>query len=201
MPQVLEFNHTDQLAPFRDPWKTLLERTEGGDVSSSRSNGSKPIGGHYGSGQNPACFWSLWTATIPRVFVPLVVRTESMKVGRLRVLTYPLHDWGSFYGPIGPNANATLAGCLGPYSSNSPRLGHFRVAMAGRAGHRLSWRSTNVASGGVPSVYNRLGTAPLLSIWPERGDAYWTSRQPKWLQRFRNAAQRLAKQGGVSYLR
>lgn len=33
--------------------------------------------------------------------VPFCVRTERRKVGSLRMLTYPLNDWGTFFGPIG----------------------------------------------------------------------------------------------------
>ena len=32
--------------------------------------------------------------------VPFCVRTERRKVGALRMLTYPLNDWGTFYGPV-----------------------------------------------------------------------------------------------------
>src|SRR5688572_9952301 len=39
----------------------------------------------------------------PLGIVPLCVRTERRKVGLVRVLTYPLNDWGTFYGPIGAN--------------------------------------------------------------------------------------------------
>ena len=47
-------------------------------------------------------------------FLPLVVRNERTKVGQLRGAgNYPLHDWGSFYGPIGPNPTATLLAGLG----------------------------------------------------------------------------------------
>ena len=44
----------------------------------------------------------------PLGILPLVVRSESTRVGRVRTLTYPLHDWATFYGPIGPNPTATL---------------------------------------------------------------------------------------------
>ena len=37
----------------------------------------------------------------PVAIVPLVVRREHTRVGRLRTLTYPLDNWGSFYGPVG----------------------------------------------------------------------------------------------------
>jgi CelD/BcsL family acetyltransferase involved in cellulose biosynthesis len=38
---------------------------------------------------------------VPTGIVPLVVRRESKRIASLRVLTYPLHDWGSFYAPVG----------------------------------------------------------------------------------------------------
>ena len=44
----------------------------------------------------------------PVGILPLVVQKEQTRVGNVRTLTYPLHDWGTFYGPIGPNPTATL---------------------------------------------------------------------------------------------
>lgn len=38
----------------------------------------------------------------PLGIVPLCVRTERRKFGSFRVLTYPLDDWGTFFGPLGP---------------------------------------------------------------------------------------------------
>ncbi len=44
--------------------------------------------------------------------VPLVLRVEATKLGPVRVLTYPLADWGSFYGPLGCNPTASLVACF-----------------------------------------------------------------------------------------
>jgi len=44
--------------------------------------------------------------------VPLVVRRQMTKVGKLRYLTFPLDDWGSQYGPIGTNAESFLPDVL-----------------------------------------------------------------------------------------
>lgn len=44
----------------------------------------------------------------PVGFLPLVIRREPSRVGPVRTLTYPLHDWGTFYGPIGPRPLMTL---------------------------------------------------------------------------------------------
>ena len=40
--------------------------------------------------------------------VPMVVRSEPRKVGQVRILTYPLDDWGSFFGPLGRDRSAIL---------------------------------------------------------------------------------------------
>ncbi|UUO07233.1 GNAT family N-acetyltransferase [Blastopirellula sp. J2-11] len=37
----------------------------------------------------------------PIGFVPFCVREQNFRVGALRVLSYPLEDWGPFFGPIG----------------------------------------------------------------------------------------------------
>jgi hypothetical protein len=41
--------------------------------------------------------------------VPLVELTEMSKLGPVRMLTYPLDNWGPWYGPIGLQQTATLA--------------------------------------------------------------------------------------------
>ena len=49
----------------------------------------------------------------PAGILPLVVQSEKSKVGRVRVLTFPLHEWGSFYGPVGPDRPAPRRSQLG----------------------------------------------------------------------------------------
>lgn len=44
----------------------------------------------------------------PIGFLPLTIRREPSRAGTLRTLTYPLHDWGTFYGPIGPRPGVCL---------------------------------------------------------------------------------------------
>jgi CelD/BcsL family acetyltransferase involved in cellulose biosynthesis len=41
--------------------------------------------------------------------VPLCVQQRKHRLGAVRVLTYPLEDWGAFYGPIGRNQTACLS--------------------------------------------------------------------------------------------
>ena len=48
----------------------------------------------------------------PLGIVPWCVRWESRRVGRVGVLTYPLNDWGTFYGPIGPAPRETMRAAI-----------------------------------------------------------------------------------------
>ena len=59
----------------------------------------------------------------PLGILPLVVQRESTRVGRVRTLTYPLHDWGTFYGPIGPNPTATLLAGLRHVAPHAVAIG------------------------------------------------------------------------------
>jgi CelD/BcsL family acetyltransferase involved in cellulose biosynthesis len=53
-----------------------------------------------------------YAAGEPIGILPLCVRTEQYRLNRVRVLTYPLDDCGTWYGPIGPNPAATLMAAM-----------------------------------------------------------------------------------------
>jgi CelD/BcsL family acetyltransferase involved in cellulose biosynthesis len=48
----------------------------------------------------------------PLGIVPLCVRTERRRSGMLRVLTYPLDDWGTFMGPLGPLPDLAVSAAI-----------------------------------------------------------------------------------------
>ena len=52
--------------------------------------------------------------------LPLCIRTEQHVFGPMRVLGYPLDDWGPWYGPIGSNRAATMLAAM-QYLRNSER--------------------------------------------------------------------------------
>ncbi|QDU96357.1 GNAT family N-acetyltransferase [Lignipirellula cremea] len=95
---VLEINEMADLEPYRPAWRKLLEKT--------------PQASFFQSLDWLECYWRhfqkdqrlrvliVGPPERPIGIVPLVERTEIRKIGKIRVLTYPLDDWGSFYGPI-----------------------------------------------------------------------------------------------------
>ena len=70
--------------------------------------------------------------------VPLVVACERTRLGTLRSLRYPLHGWGSFYGPIGADSRLLLRHTLSRSPGHAARLGPARFVV-GRP-RRRRWR-------------------------------------------------------------
>jgi CelD/BcsL family acetyltransferase involved in cellulose biosynthesis len=48
----------------------------------------------------------------PIGIVPLCIRTQQHRFGAVRVLGYPLDDWGIWYGPVGSNRAAAMLGAM-----------------------------------------------------------------------------------------
>jgi CelD/BcsL family acetyltransferase involved in cellulose biosynthesis len=198
MPSVHEVNDISDLADYRLLWSSLLPQTKQATFFQSL-DWLEGYWRHYGDRER------LRTLIVsgggrPIGILPLVVRTERTRVGPVRVLTYPLHDWGTFYGPVGPNPTATLMLGL-RHVRHTPRdwdlldlrwvdavgcdRGRTRHAMrlAGFRPHRQAWAEAAVVE--------------LSGTW----DEYWKSRGKKWRHNVGRLRRRLAKQGELSHLR
>jgi CelD/BcsL family acetyltransferase involved in cellulose biosynthesis len=126
--------------------------------------------------------------------VPLAVLEERYRVGRLRVLTWPLREWGPIYGPIGPEPDAALDAALN-WALDAERdwdLLELRCLpedlplaedLARRGVRRQSWSE-------VPHVDLEQG-------WND----YLQSRSRHFRKNLRRAERRLADLGKVEFVR
>jgi CelD/BcsL family acetyltransferase involved in cellulose biosynthesis len=132
--------------------------------------------------------------------LPLVIRREETKLGQVRVLTFPLHGWGTSYGPLGPDPSTTLAhGC--------------RYLASQRRDYELfdlRWLDDRMGLGEAASQAMRCaGFANRRAVWfdayhvnlGEGWDAYWASRTSHWRTNVRSNLKKLAKLGPVEYVR
>ena len=103
-------------------------RATPGQRSSTRSIGWKPTGDTSATIKNYACLL-VRAAGSPIGILPLCVRTEKYRVGTVRVLTYPLDNWGTWYGPIGSNRAATMLAAMQHIRRRRARLGHDRAPL------------------------------------------------------------------------
>ena len=107
----------------------------------------------------------------PIGIVPLVVTMESRRIGRVRVLGYPLHGWGSFYGPIGPEPTAILSAAL-QHICNTPRNWDLID---------LRWVNPESDHGATPQAFQSAGFSFEHQVWHESAqielasgwDNYW----------------------------
>ncbi len=198
MPEVLKFHEIDRLAPFRQAWAELLQHTPGGCFFQSLE-WLEIYWRHFGQGQKLRVLVVLDQDRTTGI-LPLVLRTEPTRAGRIRVLTFPLHGWGSFYGPIGPNPKQTLVASLDRIR-NSPRdWDMLELRWQGAPGTNPADALDALHAAGFPAyatVWDRAAAVDLDGTW----ESYWSARKGAWLRRFRHAEQRLAEQGEVSYVR
>jgi CelD/BcsL family acetyltransferase involved in cellulose biosynthesis len=198
MAQVLEINRIEELADLRQEWGELLRQTPGASFFQSL-DWLEVYWRHFGSGQQLRVLVVLDDRR-PTGILPLVVRREPTRVGRLRVLTFPLHDWGSFYGPIGPAPGPTLAAGLEHIQCTRREWDIFELRWLGAPGTDLAEVEGVMRAAGLQAyatLWDRTALVDLGGSW----QSYWSGRKAAWRERFRSAQQKLSKQGEISYVR
>lgn len=198
MPSVLEINDVDCLSSHRLLWNHLLSQTRGATFFHSL-DWLQTYWRHCGGRQRLRVLVVSSGSEIVGI-LPLAVRTEPTRVGPVRVLGYPLDDWGTFYGPIGPNPTATLAAGLA------------HIHQTRRDWDLLDLRNVDASGydrGRTPHAMRHAGFHPHESAWAHgavieiRGswEEYWQSRTKKLRHNVRRCRQRLLERGELAYRR
>ena len=198
MAKVLELNQIDQLAQLRPEWGVLHRQTVGASFFQSLE-WLEVYWKHYGADQKLRIL-VVTADDRPTGILPLVVRREASKVGLTRTLTYPLHDWGSFYGPIGPNTAQTLAAGLEHIRRTHRDWDILELRWQGVPGANTSQTREVIRAAGFQAyttVWDRTAIVELDGTW----ESYWSGRKPSWLQRYRNAEHKISQQGEIAYER
>lgn len=110
MTEVIEINRIGDLDHYHLAWQSNLTQTRGASFFQSLP-WLRAFWAHFGNGKRLRVLIVRSGGELVGI-VPLVVITEPTRAGLVRTLTYPLHDWGSFFGPIGPNPSATLVAAI-----------------------------------------------------------------------------------------
>ena len=147
MAHVIEINEIQDLEPYRMAWNALLPGTPNASFFHTY-DWLEAYWRHFGADQKLRILVVL-SCGKPIGIVPLCVRRDRFRVGALRVLTYPLDDWGTWFGPIGGNTAATtlmamhhLANrrMIGTCWSSAGTTGREAIA-AGRSAQSRPWDS------------------------------------------------------------
>ena len=198
MVHVAEITRWDELASLQLVWRELWGKTRRTSFFQS-FEWFATAWKHFGDTQT---FRVLVVSDGNEVIglLPLVLRRESSRLGAFHVLTYPLDNWGDFFGPIGPHPTATLL-----------------VALRHLAESRRDWDVLDLRwvdrdrcdQLRTPMAMKQIGLVPLAQIWDRSAvidgrmgwEEYWATRSSKFRNNLRRAEKRLLARGRVELVR
>jgi CelD/BcsL family acetyltransferase involved in cellulose biosynthesis len=110
MVEIQEIDNIEELSHYRLLWNSLFRSTPSATFFHTY-DWLETAWRHFGRNQQLRVLVAR-AAGQPLGILPLCIRTEKYRVGNVRVLTYPLDNWGTWYGPIGPNPCATMMAAM-----------------------------------------------------------------------------------------
>ena len=198
MPHVVEVNHLEQLEKLRLIWSLLVSQTRGASFLHTL-DWLQTYWRHFGPGQQLRVL-VVTSGHTPIGILPLTVIRERTRVGTVRVLTYPLHDWGTFFGPIGPNPTATLTLAM-QHIRNTPRtwdLLDLRWVNRDEHDHlRTQWSMQHAGFSVHESTWKTTSMIDMDGDW----NNYWQSRSSKMRNNLARDEKRLSEVGPVEHIR
>jgi CelD/BcsL family acetyltransferase involved in cellulose biosynthesis len=195
---IAEINDIQRLNELCLLWKSLWQRTRGASFFQS-FDWMEAYWRHFGRHQS----LKVLVATLagkPIGILPLVVRQNESAFGPIRVLSYPLDDWGTVYGPIGPNSAATLVASM-RYLRESRRdwdvidLRHVDTDRLDRGRTQNAMRVTGMNCLARPAL-----TSSIVDLQPNWNE-YWAGRSVDVRRRFHDAERRLSQFGSLEHVR
>jgi CelD/BcsL family acetyltransferase involved in cellulose biosynthesis len=199
MADVLEVNDLSELESYRLAWNSLLPQTPRASFFHT-FDWLASYWKHFGNERRMRVL-VIRAFGMPIGIVPLCVQRERYQVGNVRVLTYPLSDWGLWYGPIGPNQSASMFMAL-RHIRESRRdwdLVDLRWVPAQQSDRSATGRALR-AAGWNPrqSVYQETSSIQMTDYtW----ETYFASRSKKWRHETRRQIRGLQRTGKVTFHR
>lgn len=199
MASVIEVNNLEQLQSYRLAWKSLLPQTPKTSFFHT-FDWFETYWKHYGASRKMRVL-IVQAEGRPIGIVPLCVQKERYHVGKVRVLTYPLSDWGLWYGPIGPNQSATMfmaARHLRDTRRDWDLLDLRWTPNEQRVRNGLSRSLKSVGWGVQEREYQQTSN---IELEGQDWESYFAKRSKKWRHETRRQKRALANQGEVTFER
>ena len=200
MADVVEINSLEQLQSYRMVWNRLLGETSQATFYHT-FDWFSDYWRHYGHDAKMRVL-VIRAAGTPIGIVPLCVRAERYKAGGLRVLTYPLADWGTWYGPIGANPSASLFMTMQHLRATRRDwdLLELRWTDAGatQSNGNITERAMRVAGFQARKrAYQQVSIIDLEGDW----ESYLAGKSSKWRHELRRQRRAIEAMGEVQFIR
>jgi CelD/BcsL family acetyltransferase involved in cellulose biosynthesis len=198
MIEVVEINDVEELSHYRLAWNSMFLATPNASFFLT-FDWFDTYWRHFGHDQKMRVL-IVYSAGEPVGIVPLCVRREAYRVGNVRVLTYPLDSWSTWYGPIGPNPAATMFAVM-QHIRRTPRdwdMIELRwVASEGVQGGKTA-RAMRVAN--MFSEKDKFEVTSLVDL-ATTFDGYLANKSPSLRRHFRRTLRELFADGRAEYVR
>jgi len=194
---VVEINSLDELIGYRADWNALFAATPRAAFFQTL-DWLETYWTHFGGGQTLRVL-IVYDDDRAIGILPLCIRRERYKLGNLRVLTYPFHNWGTYYGPIGPDRAVTLAA----------GLSHIRRTRRNWDLLDLRWADEQLDASCTPSAMCQAGFLADRQPLAEAGvidlhgawEEYLAARGSKFRNNLRRWERRLGERGELTHVR
>jgi CelD/BcsL family acetyltransferase involved in cellulose biosynthesis len=198
MIRVHEINDPKHLESLRPDWTALLAQTPRANFFQTL-DWLQVYWRHYGAGQTLRVLVVQRDGRVTGI-LPLTVCRESTRVGPMRFLTYPLANWGSYFGPIGPDANQTLSAGLGHLRRTRRDWQALELRWVHPEDEAMSTTETALRANGFQAyktIWDRTAVVELSGDW----ESYFAAKGSKWRNNYRRWLRRLNEKGEVKYVR
>jgi len=208
MSRVVEINDLESLQNHRLLWQSLLPKTPGASFFHS-IDWFEQYWRHFGPQGTGVCqtmrILIVYAVDKPIGILPLVVRHEQKLSGprnwrMVRTLAYPLHDWGTSYGPIGPSATATLLAGLRHVESTERDWDVIELAAIDHEYTDKGRTPRALEQVGLTTFAEDHGLAAQIDCG-DGWDTFWASRTSKHRNNVRRVDKKLAEEGELHYVR
>ncbi|HEY3391133.1 MAG TPA: GNAT family N-acetyltransferase [Lacipirellulaceae bacterium] len=198
MVEVIEVNDIDELSQYRLLWNSLFAATPRASFFLTL-DWLEAYWRHFGRDQKLNVL-IVYAAGQPIGILPLCVRSEQYRLNKVRVLTYPLDDCGTWYGPIGPNPASTMLAAM-QHIRRTPRdwdMIELRwVSDDGTHGGRTA-RALRVA--GMFTEKQPYQTTSILEL-PENWDEFVSAKSRSVRHQFRRQLRHAFEEANAEYVR
>src|SRR4029079_13023357 len=198
MVEIVEVNDIEDLSQYRMLWNSLFPGTPNATFFNT-FDWLDTYWRHFGHDQKLRVLIG-FAAGQPLGILPLCVRTEPYRLSKVRALTYPLDNWSTWYGPIGPNPASTMLAAM-QHLRRTPRdwdMMELRWVADENTQGGKSARAMRVA--GMFSEKQEYQWTSLVDI-PATWDEYLANKSPSLRRQFRRTIRDFFADGGGQYIR
>lgn len=198
MADVIEINDIREVEAYRMAWNALLAETPEASFFAT-PEWLITYWKHFGADQQLRLL-IVRSGGRPIGIVPLCIRTEKRSFGNVRVLGYPLDNWGARFGPIGLNQTAMLTIAMRHLASTPQDWDMIELGWTPHATSNRSrtLRSLNRAGLRAKATPNQQSA---LVVWEAGWEGYLASRTAKVRQDIRRNLRRLEEDSSLTFVR